>query len=135
MTTIAIAVKGTTTVETAEDLAVAAAEQVVNFYKVRYNGTTRHLPIHPEGSDNYAFAVWVQSRRDAGQSMKAIAAEAFCSVSTIRRRLNSLLLAEDLETSDTEDVQDLIDIVAEASKASAPVPVVTETEATSAVVA
>lgn len=133
MSTIAISVKSALPVSivTAEDLAVAAAEQVVNFYKVRYNGTTRHLPIHPEGTGNFEFAVWVQDRRDAGQSMKSIAAEAFCSVSTIRRRLNSLLLAEDLETSDTEEVQDILDIVATATAA----PVVMETEATEAVVA
>lgn len=62
------------------------------FYKVRGNGTKRHVPTL--AGDDLALAETVRGKREAGSTMRQLADEMHLSVSTLRRLLNSLALTE-----------------------------------------
>lgn len=72
----------------------------VDFHKERYNGTTRHLPTSEE---HVQTGEWILEQRDAGRTMKSIAAEMHVSVPTVRRRINSALLAREVDEGEWDD--------------------------------
>lgn len=93
---------------TADNFVAEAAKGNVQFYKVRANGTTRHIPFFADGTKEREEAEWIAEQREDGRTMKAIAEELHLSVPSVRRILNSLLLSEEVEGYEPEDVEDLI---------------------------
>lgn len=86
----------------------AAAKGEVQFYKVRGNGTTRHIPFFAEGSKEREVAEWVAEQREEGVTMQAIAKDLHLSVPSVRRMLNSLLLSEEVDGYDEEEVAEIL---------------------------
>lgn len=82
---------------TADTLATEAAEGHVKFHTLRSNGTTRRIQFLTEGTLEREVAEWVMAQRGEGVTMKAIAAEMHVSVPTVRRMINALLLAWEVE--------------------------------------
>lgn len=96
MGTIAIELRDTTV--TAETFIQAATEGKIHFYRVRENGTYRHIPFLT-GEDR-EHAQWIASQREAGRTMKEIADELHLSIPTVRRMINGLLLVEEVEEAE-----------------------------------
>lgn len=105
MSTIEIRVTEAVTVD---NFAKAAAEGTVQFYRVRGNGTTRHIPFYAEGTKEREVAEYVAEQREDGVSMKAIATELHMSVPSVRRMLNSLLLSEEVDGYDEEEIAEIL---------------------------
>jgi hypothetical protein len=105
MSTIEVRVASTTTVDNFQ-AEVAAGN--VQFYKVRANGTTRHIPVFAEGSKEFTEAEQVQEWREEGRSMKAIANELHMSVPSVRRLINSYLLSDEVAEYDAEDIAEIL---------------------------
>jgi hypothetical protein len=93
---------------TAANFAEAVETGRVRFYRVRANGSTRHVPFLPEGSEQRMLAEWIVEQRDEGRTMKSIATEALLSVPSVRRLINSLLLTEEVEDYDEEDIAEIL---------------------------
>lgn len=121
MSNILFTVTQGTTVET---FVSALAEGKVKFYRVRENETTRHIQYLAEGTEAREVAEWVAEQREDGVTMKAIAAEMHASIPTVRRMINALLLAEEVEGYDAEEVAE---ILADAASTEEPVVEVAET--------
>lgn len=117
MTSIAITAPADVTVE---NFLEAARNGRVKFHTVRANGTTRRVQFYADGTKPREEADWVQEQRDEGRTMRDIAAELHLSVPSVRRMLNALALAEEVEGYEPEELEELL---AEA---------VTDQEATSA---
>lgn len=67
-------------------------------YRVRGNGTMRHLELYPLGSTTREAAEWISDRIDMdGATVQAVARELHVSTPTIRRYLEGLELTEDIE--------------------------------------
>lgn len=109
MNTIATTVTQGTTVETFVE---SAANGTVKFYRVRDNGTFRHIPFLADGTQDREVAEWVADQRDQGVTMKAIATEMHQSVPSVRRILNSLLLTEEVEGYDSDEIAEILAEVA-----------------------
>lgn len=110
MSGIAITAAAGTTVET---FVQAAAEGSVKFYRLRDNGTYRHIPFLAADSKDRETAEWVAEQREEGVTMKAIAADMHMSIPSVRRVLNSLLLTEEVEEYDTDEIAEILADIAE----------------------
>lgn len=102
---------------TADTFVQAAAEGRVRVYRARSNGTTRHIPFLPEGSDARAVAEWIRDQKDS-RTMKDLAAEMHESVPTVRRRLVALEVTEEVEGYDQEDIEAILADALEVATAS-----------------
>lgn len=80
---------------------VMLEQGLLRAYRVRSNGTMRHLELYPLGSTAREAAEWVSDRVDMdGASVQAVARELHVSTPTIRRYLEGLELTEDIEAGD-----------------------------------
>jgi hypothetical protein len=105
MSTIEIRVTESTTVESfAQDVAAGK----VKFYRVRGNGTTRHVPFFAAGTKEREEAEWVLEQREDGRTMREIADELHLSVPSVRRMINSALLSDEVDEYESEDIEDLL---------------------------
>lgn len=74
-------------------------------YRVRGNGTMRHLELYPLGSTLREAAEWISDQVDIdGRTVQAVARELNVSVPTIRRYLEGLTLTEEIEEGDWDDL-------------------------------
>lgn len=94
---------------TVDNFAASLAEGKVKFYRVRENESTRHIPYFAEGTADREVGEWVLEQRDEGVTMKAIASEMHSSVPTVRRLINAVLLAQEVEEYDEEDIAELLE--------------------------
>lgn len=69
----------------------------VKFFRIRANGTKRHVPTLT--GDALATAQAIKAQREAGITMKDIATERHLSVSSVRRYLTSLALTEEVQAA------------------------------------
>jgi AcrR family transcriptional regulator len=77
---------------------VMLEQGMLRAYRVRSNGTMRHLELYPLGSTPREAAEWISDRIDMdGASVQAVARELHVSTPTIRRYLEGLELTEDIE--------------------------------------
>jgi hypothetical protein len=113
MNTIEIRVTEAVTVE---NFRQQAAEGNVQFYRVRGNGTTRHIPFFAEGTKDREVAEWVAEQREDGVTMKALATELHLSVPSVRRILNSLLLSEEVDEYEDEDIAEILAVANEGTE-------------------
>lgn len=81
-------------------LAQAAAAGSVRFYRQRRNGTMRNLAYFAPGTTDRAQAETVTKRREAGETILAIADDLKVSVATVRRMEAGLVLAQQVEAGD-----------------------------------
>ncbi len=81
-------------------LAQAAAKGDVKLFHRRQTGTLRHLPYLAPGTPARKQAEAVAKRREAGETVGAIAEEMKTSVATVRRMITGLLLAQQVEAGD-----------------------------------
>ncbi len=81
-------------------LAQAAAAGNVRFYRQRRNGTQRKLTYLAPGTADRAQAETVTKRREAGDTIQAIATDLRVSVATVRRMEVGLVLAQQVEAGD-----------------------------------
>lgn len=123
MSNIAVTTEQGVTVET---FVKAAAEGKVRFYRVRENGTYRHIQFLADGTKEREVAEWIAGQREEGVTMKAIASDINLSVPSVRRILNSLLLTEEVEEYDESDIEPLL---AETEEEAAEATETTETPA------
>lgn len=107
MTEYALAPSRKWTPESGFDTPSAMLEHgLLNAYRVRENGTMRHVELYPLGSTVREAAEWVSDRVDMdGASVQAVARELWVSTPTIRRYLEGLELTEDIETGDWDDLR------------------------------
>jgi hypothetical protein len=105
MSTIEIRVTDTVTVANFKD---ELAKGNVQFYRVRGNGTTRHIPVFAEGTKEFEQAEYVAEQREEGVSMKALATELHLSVPSVRRLINSYLLSDEVADYEPEDIEELL---------------------------
>jgi hypothetical protein len=70
------------------------------FYRVRSNGTKRHVPTL--AGEDLALAETVRGKRSAGATMRQLSEEMHLSVSTLRRLLGSLALTEQAHATHAE---------------------------------
>lgn len=105
MSTIEIRVTEAVTVA---NFAESVANGNVQFYRVRGNGTTRHIPVFAEGTKEFEVAEYVAEKREEGTTMKALAAELHLSVPSVRRLLNSYLLSDEVAGYEPEDIEELL---------------------------
>jgi len=87
-------------------LAAACAARTVALYRQRATGSLRRLPYLAPDTTAREVAEWFALRRDEGQRVAAIAAEAGVSRVTVRRTLVALDLAEAVEDGDLDDLYD-----------------------------
>lgn len=120
--------QGTTTTNLVE----LATEGKVVFHRERSNGTYRR--VHFLTGKAYEEALWVQTQREEGMTMKALAAYLHSSVAAVRRTLNDLAMTEALLESDAEELEDMLAGAYEAGDEASPEATeaapVTATEAT-----
>lgn len=80
---------------------VMLEQGLLSAYRVRENGTMRHLELYPLGSTAREAAEWISDRIDMdGATVQAVARELHVSTPTIRRYLEGLELTEDIEAGD-----------------------------------
>lgn len=84
----------------APSLAQAAAAGQVKCFHRRQNKTLRHLPYLAPGTDSRKAAEAVAKRREAGETVSAIAEDLKASVATVRRMITGLILAEAIEAGE-----------------------------------
>lgn len=78
---------------------------VLAAYRVRSNGTTRHLDLAPLGSTLRDTAEWANERVEMdGFSVARVAHELHVSTATVRRYLESLELTEEIEAGEWDDL-------------------------------
>jgi hypothetical protein len=89
-----------------------AASGVVNFYRVRANGSARFLPYLAQGTEAREVAEWAALQVEEGRSVAWLAEDAGVSRATVRRALAALDLAEDIEAGEYDElVTDDVDAV------------------------
>jgi hypothetical protein len=93
---------------TAESFVAAATEGKVKFHTVRGDGTTRRVQFFSRGSKARKQAEWVYRQRTAGRSMADIATEMHVSIPSVRRIINALLLAREVEALKADEVEALL---------------------------
>lgn len=75
-------------------------------YRVRSNGTMRHLELYPLGSTAREAAEYVSDAIDMdGRSVANVARELHVSAPTVRRYLEGLELTEEVEAGDWDDLK------------------------------
>lgn len=105
MSTIEIRVTEAVTIA---NFAESVANGNVQFYKVRANGTTRHIPVFAEGTEDFEKAEQVAEWREDGRTMKSIATELHLSVPSVRRILNSFYLSDEVAGYEQEDIEEIL---------------------------
>lgn len=105
----------------------------VRFYRVRANGTTRHIPLLVEGSEDYAMAEAITEARNSGTSVAALAVLFNVSMPTVRRLIASLALTREVAGWNRTQVIAAIKSAreAEAEAATEEAPEATDQEAAS----
>jgi hypothetical protein len=98
----------TTESVTTRTLKRAAKSGKVQFYRVRKNGTVRHIPFLPEGSPEREIAETVQALRDKGQTIAQISEAMDASPSTVRRHLERLHFTQAIEKAKRVEVETLL---------------------------
>jgi hypothetical protein len=93
---------------TVDNFAESIANGNVQFYRVRGNGTTRHIPVFAEGTKEFEVAEYVAEQREEGTTMKALATELHMSVPSVRRLINSYLLSDEVAGYEQEDIEELL---------------------------
>lgn len=78
-------------------LAEALTAKAAIFVKIRANGTVRSLPYLAPGTKERETAVQVDTQRQAGDTVEAIAEGMNVSVATVRRYVMGLALAHEVE--------------------------------------
>lgn len=74
-------------------------------YRVRSNGTMRHLELLPLGSTKRETAEWISDAVDFdGRSVDSVAREMHVSAPTVRRFLESLELTEEVEAGEWDGI-------------------------------
>lgn len=89
------------------------AEGKVRTYIVRKDDTMRHVPYMVEGTEERETAEWVMEQREEGVTMKEIAKALHLSVPSVRRMINGLLLAEEVEEFEAEDIAEILALAAQ----------------------
>ncbi|MEZ0579013.1 hypothetical protein [Nocardioides sp. MH1] len=79
-------------------LVEALTSKAAILVKIRANGTVRSLPYLAPGSKERTTAVDVDTRRQAGETVEAIAEAMNVSVATVRRCVTGLALAHEVES-------------------------------------
>ena len=79
-------------------LVEALTSKAAILVKIRANGTVRSLPYLAPGSKERTTAVDVDTRRQAGETVEAIAEAMNVSVATVRRYVMGLALAHEVES-------------------------------------
>lgn len=102
MTSIAIAVSDTTV--TPECFRDAVADGRVRLYLARENGTYRRVQYLAPGTDARSLAEWLREEKEGGATMRKLAGLIHQSVPQVRRTLNALALAEEVEEADQEEI-------------------------------
>lgn len=80
----------------------------VQFYRVRKNGTTRHIPYLAPNTEQRDIAEKVEALRDKGVSVAEIAKTMDVSQPTVRRYIERLRFAREIEKAKGQDVQALV---------------------------
>lgn len=83
-------------------LAALAADGQVTFYRVRASGKVRRVAYLTGQALEHA--EWFAHRIEAGESVKAVAAEAGVSRASVRRALAGLALVEEVEAGELDEV-------------------------------
>lgn len=84
---------------------VMLEQGLLNAYRVRANGTMRHLELCPLGSTMRDAAEWVSDAVDVdGRSVQSVGRELNVSAATVRRYLESLELTEEIENDEWSDL-------------------------------
>jgi len=87
----------------------AATTGVVKFYIQRANGTTRRVQYLAVGTEARVEAEAIQAEREAGSTIRAIAASRFVSVAHVRRTLNALALAQIAESLTRKGIKEALE--------------------------
>lgn len=83
-----------------EDTAAMLAAGDLRAYRVRSNGTMRHMDLYPLGSTKRDTAEWISEQLNDGSTVAKVARELHVSPAAIRRILLSLELTEDIESGE-----------------------------------
>lgn len=105
MNTVVITIAEGTTVKNFKDALVTGD---VKMYRLRGNDTTRHIPYLAPGTPERETAEWVMEQREEGVTMKEIAKAMHLSVPAVRRIINGMLLAEEMEAMTQREIRDLL---------------------------
>jgi hypothetical protein len=74
-------------------------------YRVRGNGTMRHLELYPLGSTTREAAEWISDAIEVdGRSVASVARELHVSTPTIRRYIEGLELTEEIEAGEWDEL-------------------------------
>lgn len=99
MTNFAISPATPTTV-VREDLAAMLADGELRAYRIRGNGTMRHVELYPLGSTRRDTAEWISEQANDGRSVAYVARELHVSTAAVRRIQLSLELTEEIEAGE-----------------------------------
>lgn len=99
MTNFAISPATPTTV-IREDLAAMLADGELRAYRIRGNGTMRHVELYPLGSTRRDTAEWISEQANDGRSVAYVARELHVSTAAVRRIQLSLELTEEIEAGE-----------------------------------
>ena len=89
------------TVRLIADVAAMLEAGELHAYRVRGNGTMRHVSLYPVGSTLRETAEWISDRIDMdGASVQAVAREIHSSTATVRRYIEGLELTEEIEAGE-----------------------------------
>lgn len=80
---------------------VMLEQGLLQAYRVRSNGTMRHLDLYPLDSTKRGAAEWISDAIEYdGRSVQSVARELHVSLSTVRRYLEGLELTEEIEAGE-----------------------------------
>jgi hypothetical protein len=87
-----------------EDLAAMLAANELRAYRVRGNGTMRHMALYPLGSTGRDMAEWVSEQLNDGQTVARVARDLHVSTAAVRRINLGLDLTEEIEAGEWDGV-------------------------------
>lgn len=87
----------------------AAKTGKIQFYRVRRNGTTRHIPYLPPESKEREIAEKVEEERQNGVSVSELAAAMGISQPTVRRHIERLRFSRAIDKAKAAEIGTLID--------------------------
>jgi hypothetical protein len=99
MTDFAIS-PATSSVVVRNDLAAMLAAGELRAYRVRGNGTMRHVALYPLDSTGRDMAEWVSEQTNDGQSVAHVARDLHVSTAAVRRIIIGLELTEEIEAGE-----------------------------------
>jgi AcrR family transcriptional regulator len=106
MTEYALAPSRKFTATSAQTPSAMLEQGVLNAYRVRSNGSMRHLELYPLASTAREAAEWINDRVEMdGASVQAVARELHVSTPTVRRYLEGLALTEEIESGEWDDLR------------------------------